>query len=69
MKLYTMRGSRYGSRCLIRMSAKGLDIPVELQRYPLPAGFEKTNPLLLVPALDINGEMLPESQVISYLTI
>lgn len=64
MKLYTMSGSRYGSRCLIQISAKGLDIPVEVLAYPLPAGFEAINPLGLVPVLDVDGEYLLESQVI-----
>jgi glutathione S-transferase len=64
VKLYTMYGSRYGSRCLIQMSAKGLDIPVETLSYPLPADFETINPLNLVPVLEVDGDCLIESQVI-----
>ena len=64
MKLYTMDGSRYGSRCLIQMSAKGLDIPVESLSYPLSSDFETINPLNLVPVLEIEGVHLIESQVI-----
>lgn len=64
MKLYTLGGSRYGSRCLIQMSAKGLDIPVAILPYPLPPDFEAINPLGLVPVLDVDGEYLIESQVI-----
>ena len=64
MKLYTMYGSRYGSRCLIQMSAKGLDIPVETLSYPLPSDFKTINPLNLVPVLEVDGGHLIESQVI-----
>lgn len=45
MKLYTLGGSRYGSRCLIQMSAKVLDIPVEIRPHPLPPDVAATNPL------------------------
>jgi len=46
------------------MLAKGLDIPVEVLPYPLPEKFRELNPLFLVPVLEVNGEFLPESQVI-----
>jgi len=64
MKLYSMSASRYGARCLIQISAKGLDIPVELICYPPTASFQSINPLMLVPVLDIDGVLLPEAQVI-----
>jgi glutathione S-transferase len=64
VKLYTMMGSRYASRCLIQMSAKGIEIPVEVIPYPVPESFRAINPLMMVPVLDIDGELLPEAQVI-----
>ena len=64
MKLYTMGGSRYGSRCLIQLSAKGLDIPVEFLSFPLPDSFAAISPLNLVPVLEVDGRHLIESQVI-----
>ena len=64
MKLYTMGGSRYGTRCLIQLSAKGLDIPVEFLPFPLPDSFAAISPLNLVPVLEVDGKHLIESQVI-----
>ena len=62
MKLYTMGGSRYGSRCLIQIAAKGLNIPVELLSFPLPENFAAISPLKLVPVLEVDGNYLLESQ-------
>lgn len=64
MKLYTMGGSRYGSRCLIQLTAKSLDIPIELLPFPLPDSFAAISPLNLVPVLEVDGKHLIESQVI-----
>lgn len=64
MKLYTVAGSRYGSRCAIQIGAKGLDIPIEQVPVPFPEDFRRKNTLGLVPVLEVDGRYLPESQVI-----
>lgn len=64
MKLYSLRGSRYGTRCAIQISAKGLKIPIEFVPVPFPDDFTAKNPVRLVPVLEVEGKFLPESQVI-----
>lgn len=64
MKLYTFRGSRYGSRVQIQIAAKGLQVTTEVVSYPPPESFRAINPLMLVPVLQAEGGLLPESQVI-----
>lgn len=64
MKLLSLRGSRYGSRCAIQIAAKGLNIPVEYVPTPFSDDFLAKNPVGLVPVLEIDGSYLPESQVI-----
>ena len=65
MKLYTVPASRYGSRCLIQISAKGLDVATEVLAFPLPESYRAINPLMRVPALDLgSGETLMEAHVI-----
>ncbi|RLA46236.1 MAG: hypothetical protein DRR06_05545 [Gammaproteobacteria bacterium] len=59
-----MGGSRYGSRCLIQIAAKSLNVPVELLSFPLPENFAAISPLKLVPVLEVDGNYLLESQVI-----
>lgn len=65
MKLFSLGGSRYGSRVAIQIAAKGLDIPLEILPTPIPPSFKTINPLMLVPVLEIDdGVYLSESQVI-----
>lgn len=65
MKLYSLSGSRYGSRVAIQIAAKGLDIPIELVPMPMTDAFAQKNPLRLVPVLETDdGQFMPESQVI-----
>ncbi len=64
MKLLSVAGSRYGSRCAIQIAAKGLDIAIEQVPVPFPDDFRRKNRLGLVPVLEVDGRYLPESQVI-----
>ena len=64
MKLHTVAGSRYGSRCAIQIAAKGLDVPIEQVPVPFPDEFRRKNSVGLVPVLEVEGRYLPESQVI-----
>lgn len=65
MKLFSLGGSRYGSRVAIQIAAKGLDIPIEIIPTPIPQSFKAINPLMLVPVLETDaGSYLCESQVI-----
>ncbi len=65
MKLYTLKGSRYGTRCLIQIAAKGMEVEIETVPFPVPESFRALNPLMLVPVLHTDdGKLLPESQVI-----
>jgi len=64
MRLHTLAGSRYGSRCAIQIAAKGLPIAIEHVPYPIPASFAAINPLMLVPALDTGTEIFAEAAVI-----
>jgi len=64
MKLLSVGGSRYGSRCAIQIAAKGLDIPIEQVPVPFPEEFRRKNPVGLVPVLEVDGKYLPEAHVI-----
>jgi glutathione S-transferase len=64
VKLYTIRASRYGARCLIQIAAKGLPVEVEILPYPIPESYSEVNPFRMVPALDIGGSVLIETNVI-----
>jgi glutathione S-transferase len=64
MKIHSVGGSRYGSRCAIQIAAKGLDVPIVQLPVPFPEDFRRKNPVGLVPVLEIDGKYLPESQVI-----
>ncbi|MGE0387528.1 MAG: glutathione S-transferase family protein [Gammaproteobacteria bacterium] len=64
MRLYTIPGSRYATRCIIQIRAKGLPIEIHTLPYPIPDSFAAVNPLMLVPVLDTGTVILPESQVI-----
>lgn len=65
MKLYDLPLSPFAARCRVAIYAKGLDVALE----PPPGGLSSTaykalNPTGRVPALDIDGAVIPESQVI-----
>ena len=66
MKLYSGDLSPYSAKVRMQIYAKGItDIPLER-----PAGFGtaeywKTSPLGRIPALDLGGDIIPESEVIA----
>lgn len=65
MKLYDLALSPFSARCRIAIYAKRLDVALE----PPPGGLSSTaykalNPTGRVPALDVDGTVIPESQVI-----
>jgi len=64
LKFYDLGFSPFATRVRIQMYAKNLQIPVESMKLPLPDSFVKRNPLKRLPALDIDGFLLPESEVI-----
>ncbi len=64
MKIHSVGGSRYGSRCAIQIGAKGINVPIEHLPVPFPEDFRRKNPVGLVPVLEVDGKFLPESQVI-----
>jgi glutathione S-transferase len=65
MKLYNSNLSPFASRCRIQIYAKGLDIAIA----DPPGGtgtdaYKRVNPTGKVPALEVNGAVIPESEVI-----
>ena len=65
MKLYNSNLSPFASRCRIQIYAKGLD--VELVDAPGGTGsaaYKAINPTGKVPALEVDGAVIPESEVI-----
>jgi glutathione S-transferase len=64
MKLYNMQSSPFAARCRIQIYAKGLDVDIVEMPVQLPDEYEQTNPIRKVPALEINGRVIPESSVI-----
>jgi len=65
MKLYDNPLSPFTSRCRIQIYAKGLDV----ERVAPPGGassaeYRALNPLGRIPALEVNGTVIPESQTI-----
>ena len=66
MKLYSGDLSPYSARVRMQIYAKGItDISIELPpTFGMPA-FREANPIGRIPVLDIDGDMMPESEVIS----
>src|SRR5215472_16443952 len=66
MKLYSADLSPYAARVRMQIYAKGIaDIVIELpEHWGLPK-FRERFPLGRVPVLDIDGDTIPESQVIA----
>lgn len=65
MRLYNANLSPFASRCRIQIYAKGLDVEL----VPPPGGpssdeYKKINATGRVPALQVDGNVLPESEVI-----
>ena len=61
MKLYSRPLSPFASRCRIQIYAKQL--PVELVAVPVPnpSDYRARNPIGKVPALEVDGTIIPES--------
>src|SRR4249919_1800665 len=67
MKLYSGDLSPYSARVRMQIYAKGLDGEITLER-PASFGtpkFRQDFPIGRIPVLDIDGDMLPESEVIA----
>ncbi|HEX5263897.1 MAG TPA: glutathione S-transferase family protein, partial [Phenylobacterium sp.] len=66
MKLYSGDLSPYSARVRMQIYAKGItDIPFERPaNFGMPA-FRQENPIGRIPVLDIDGDLMPESEVIA----
>ena len=66
MKLYSGDLSPYSARVRMQIYAKGItDIPFERPaNFGMPA-FRQDNPIGRIPVLDIDGDLMPESEVIA----
>src|SRR5436309_3686458 len=66
MKLYTADLSPYSARVRMQIYAKGIsDISIELPEHWGMPKFRKRFPIGRVPVLDMDGDMIPESEVIA----
>jgi glutathione S-transferase len=66
MKLYSGDLSPYSAKVRMQIYAKGIsDIEVETPPGFLTGEFHKTSPLARIPVLDLGGDVIPESEVIS----
>lgn len=66
MKLYSGDLSPYSAKVRMQIYAKGIsDIDIELPPGFLTGEFHKTSPLARIPVLDLGGDIIPESEVIS----
>ena len=65
MILYDSLVSPFAARCRIQLHAKGLAFDVVDLAHPLPADYRGINPIGKVPALRVDGELIPESAVIA----
>jgi glutathione S-transferase len=66
MKLYSADLSPYSARVRMQIYAKGLtDISIELPEHWGMPKFRERFPIGRVPVLDIDGDMIPESEVIA----
>lgn len=67
MKLYSGDLSPYSARVRMQIYAKGLEDRIELERpadFGMPT-FRQRNPIGRIPVLDIDGDLMPESEVIA----
>ncbi len=66
MKLYSGDLSPYSAKVRMQIYAKGIsDIEIELPPGFLTGEFHKVSPLARIPVLDLGGDVIPESEVIS----
>src|ERR1700745_3072863 len=66
MKLYSGDLSPYSARVRMQIYAKGLtDIVIERPAHFGTPKFREAFPIGRIPVLDIDGDMMPESEVIS----
>lgn len=66
MKLYSGDLSPYSAKVRMQIYAKGIsDIAIELPPGFMTGEFHKTSPLARIPVLDLGGDIIPESEVIS----
>lgn len=66
MKLYSGDLSPYSAKVRMQIYAKGIsDIEITLPPGFMTGEFHKTSPLARIPVLDLGGDMIPESEVIS----
>ena len=66
MKLYSRDLSPYSARVRMQIYAKGLDhIAIEQAPSPLTQKFYEDHPIGRIPFLEIDGEAIPESDVIA----
>jgi glutathione S-transferase len=67
MKLYSLVMSHFASRCRIAIREKGLAVEIVAPPGdgPSSAEYRRVNPLGKVPALDIGGRVIVESEVIN----
>ncbi|CAN5900499.1 glutathione S-transferase family protein [soil metagenome] len=66
MKLYSGDLSPYSAKVRMQIYAKGIsDIDIELPPGFMTGEFHKTSPLARIPVLDLGGDVIPESEVIS----
>ncbi|KRB41954.1 MAG: glutathione S-transferase family protein [Pseudomonadota bacterium] len=66
MKLYSGDLSPYSAKVRMQIYAKAIsDIDIELPQGFLTGEFHKTSPLARIPVLDLGGDIIPESEVIS----
>src|SRR5476649_2783517 len=64
-KLYTADLSPYSARVRMQIYAKGItDIVFELPEHWGMPKFRERFPIVRVPVLDIDGDLIPESEVI-----
>ena len=65
MKLYSSNLSPYGQRVKIAIAAKGLEETIEIvEQRPNTDAYKKLNPTGKIPALEVDGVAIPESEVI-----
>ncbi|MBV9045202.1 MAG: glutathione S-transferase family protein, partial [Alphaproteobacteria bacterium] len=66
MKLYSGDLSPYSARVRMQIYAKGIkDIAIEMPPGFGTAQFRETHPIGRIPVLDIDGDLIPESEVIA----
>ena len=65
MKLYNSNLSPFASRCRIQIYAKGLDVAIaDPPGGAGTASYKAVNPTGKIPALEVDGVVIPESEVI-----